>query len=485
MLGSVRNFSSSPYAKIFLGIVILPFVFWGMGPVFQGGKQNTIAEIGDEKISTQEFVNYVKYNAPSSESETFDKNLIEKLLSTFIGEKIIALEIKNHNIKLSENSLSEIIKNDETFKRDNKFSRTEYEKFLVKNGISAVMLETNISNQVKRDQLFDFIGRGIVPSKFLINIAYDKINQKRNIEVINLNDIFEKKLNFSENQIETYYNQNKDTYKEIHKSIKFIKLNPKNLTGNDEFDDLFFQKIDEIDDLIVEGSNLDFLLNRFNLQSATSLTFSELDQNKDSEADADSDFPKELIKKVLAINEIEPTILIEHKNKYFIVEIIKTENIQREIADLSVKNEILLNLKKQTKRKLISEIISKINKNDFKKDDFDKLSKDENVIIKKVRLENLNDDKVLKLELIKQIYAFSENKVIIVSDIEFLEIFLIYIDKIEHVSVDKNSENYNKYFNLSKNEISDDLYNTYNSYLKNKYKVNINYKALDNTKNYF
>ena len=134
---------------------------------------------------------------------------------------------------------------------------------------------------------------------------------------------------------------------------------------------------------------------------------------------------------------------------------------------------------------IISEIISKINKNDFKKDDFDKLSKDENVAIKKVRLENLNDDKVLKLELIKQIYAFSEKKVIIVADIEFLENFLIYIDKIEHVSVDENSENYNKYSNLTKNKISDDLYITYNSYLKNKYKVNINYKALDNTKNYF
>ena len=125
------------------------------------------------------------------------------------------------------------------------------------------------------------------------------------------------------------------------------------------------------------------------------------------------------------------------------------------------------------------------NKNDFKKKDFDKFSKDENVVIKKVRFENRNDNNVLKQELINQIYQFSEKRVIFVADNEFLENFLIYIDKIEHVSVDKNSENYNKYFNLSKNKISDDLYITYNSYLKNKYKVNINYKALDNTKNYF
>ena len=483
MLRAIRKFSSSVFAKIFLLLIAIPFIFWGMGPVFQGGKQNIIAEIGKEKISTQEFVSYIRYNAPNPDFETLDKNLIEKLLSNFIGEKLIALEIENYNIKLSENSLSTIIKNDEIFKKNSKFSRTEYEKFLVKNSLIAIVFENNMSKQVKKEQLFDFIGKGIVPSKFLVNITYDKINQKRNIEVINLNDVFEKKLNFSENQIESYFNQNKDTYNVIYKSIKFKKLNPKNLMGADEFNDLFFQKIDEIDDLIVEGKNLDFLLNRFNLESSTSVTFNELDQNKNSETD--THFPNELIKKVFDIDEIEPTVLIEHKNKYFIVEVIKTENILRKITDQSVKNEILLNLEKQTKRKLISEIISEINKNNFKKSDFDKLSKDENVVIRKVRFENRNDNNVLKQELINQIYAFSEKKVIVVADIEFSENFLIYIDKIENVSIDENSENYEKYFNLSKDRIAADLYNTYNSYLGNKYEININYRALNNTKNYF
>ena len=483
MLRTIRKFSSSVFAKIFLLLIAIPFVFWGMGPVFQGGKQNTIAEIGNEKISTKEFVSYIRYNAPNPDFETLDKNLIEKLLYNFIGEKLIALEIENHDIKLSENSLSTIIKNNEAFKKNNEFSRVEYEKFLVNNSLNAIVFENDMSKQIKKEQLFDFIGKGIVPSKFLVNIAYDKINQKRNIEVINLNDVFEKKLNFSENQIESYFNQNKDTYKVIYKSIKFIKLNPKNLTNSDEFNDLFFQKIDEIDDLIVEGKNLDFLLNRFNLESSTSVTFNELDQNKKSETD--THFPNELIKKVFDINEIEPTVLIEHKNKYFIIEVTKTENIQRKITDQSVKKKILFNLKKQTKRKLISEIISKINKNNFKKNDFDKLSKDENVTIKKVRLESRNDNNVLKQELINQIYTFSKKKVIVVSDIEFLENFLIYIDNIENVFIDENSENYEKYFNLSKVKIAGDLYNTYNFYLENKYEININYRALNNTKNYF
>ena len=76
MLKTIRKFSSTIYAKIFLLMVAIPFIFWGMGPVFQGGKQNTVAEIGNEKISTQEFVDYIRYNAPDPNFETLDKILI-------------------------------------------------------------------------------------------------------------------------------------------------------------------------------------------------------------------------------------------------------------------------------------------------------------------------------------------------------------------------------------------------------------------------
>ena len=480
MLRSLRKFTSSPYAKVVMAIVILPFIFWGMGPVFQGGKQNTIAEIGNKKISTQEFINFVQYTH-DPENETLDKNLIEELLGDFIGKKLATLEIENFGIKLSDNSLSAIIKNEKVFKKNNKFSRTEYEKFLVKNSLNAISFETNISEQEKRLQLLDFIGGGIMPPNFLVSMDYNKINQKRNVEVINLNDIFNQKLKFSENQIELYFDQNKDAYKDIYKTIKFVKLNPKNLTVNNEFNDLFFKKIDEIDDLIVEGKNLDFILNRYNLGSFASSTFNKLGINENSETNID--FPGELVQKIFNIDETEPTVLIEHEDKYLVVEVTKTENIQKKVSDESVKKEILFTLEKQTKRKLISEIISKINNDNFKKADFDKLSKDENVIIKKVKLESLNDDKVLKHELLKQIYAFSENKVIVVADVNLSESFLVYIDKIENTSIDKNSENYNKYFNISQNKTTSSLYNTYDSYLKRKYKININYKALDRVKN--
>ena len=477
MLGSFRKFSGSIYAKILLGIIVVPFVFWGMGSTITGGSKNVVVVIDKEKYSTQHFGNFIRRTA----LKKVEANDVEGFLFAFISEKLIEKEIEHFGIKLSDNSLSRLIKNHEHFKRENKFSRTEYEKFLIKNNVTAINFESILSKEEKKKQLLDFIGGGVSPSKFLVNISYDKINQKRAIELISLDEVFEKQLNFSDDQVKIYFENNKDKYTKVYKTVKLLELSPKKLVDNNELNDLFFKKIDEIDDLIFGGEKLNNIIQKFNLEKPNSFTIDEL--GKDINSKMNKKITKDLIVKIFNIEEIEPTILIEDKDKYFIVELVKTESIQKDYRGDLIKKEILLDLGKKTKRKLISEIVDKINKNNFNKYDFDKLSKNENVNIKKISLNNLNDDKILKKEIVKQIYTFPEKKVIIVNDIGLSENFLIYIDKIKNVTIDENSEEYQKYFDLSKNQIVNELYNTYENYIQKKYKIDINYQTLDTIKN--
>lgn len=481
MISKFRKFSNSIFAKVFLFIVVLPFVFWGMGDLFSGGNQNTIAKIGKDKISTQEFIEFVKNN--TTNDNKLNKDSIERLLYSFIGEKLILSEVSELQIKLSDSSLSKLIKNEEIFKKDNNFSRIKYEKFLVNKGISAVYFESSLSRQEKKKQFFDFVSGGIIPSDFLINNTFNKINQKRNIQILDLNDILKNNLNFSKNEIESYFNENKKNYIQTFKTIKFIELNQKNLTGNDEFNDIFFKKIDEIEDFIVEGQDLNFILKEFSLENFTTGTFNN--EGKDKKLNSNNFIPSVIIKRVFNLTESETTAFIETKDKYFVVELIKTENIQKSIEDKSVKNEIISILEKKSKRKLIIEYIDKINNKEFKKIDFDKLSKDKSVPIRNITLNSQSDDKILKKELINQIYRYPEKNLIIITDINLEENYLVYIDNIENASISKNDEKYKEYQNLSKVKLISNLYNTYDLYLKNKYKVDINYKTLDRINNYF
>ena len=478
MLGSIRKFSSTIYAKILLAIIIIPFVFWGMGNVFRSGSKNIILEIDKEKYSIQQFSDFINRTA----EKKVEAEQIEKFLYAFIGEKLIEKEVERLGINLSNKSLSKLIKQQKNFKRDNKFSRIEYEKFLVTNNLNAVFFEKNMSYQIKRELLLDFISGGIMPPNFLVNINFDKINQKRNVEVIRLNDAIKKKLNFSTSEIQTYFNTHKNKYNYVYKTIEFLEINPENLTGRDEFDDLFFEKIDKIDDLIVEGKKINFISKKFDLMSVKRLTFNKLGKNKNGVSI--NDLTVELINNIFSADEDNQTMLITHENKYYIVEIYKTENIQKKIDDPKVKEDILINLKKNVSRSFISELAINVNKNKFKKSDFDKFSNDQNINIEKITIDSQSDSRILKEELVKQIYIFPEKQVIVVSDIGLTENYLIYIDKIEHESITKDSDEYEKYFNLSREEMTNNIFNTYDHYLKNKYNIKINYKALEKVKNY-
>ena len=102
----------------------------------------------------------------------------------------------------------------------------------------------------------------------MVNDIYNKINQKRKIEYINLNDVFKNEFIFSDDIIKTYYENNKDKYIENYKSVKILEINPKKLIGSDDFSNIFFEKLDEIHDLIINGEKLDSIIREYNLDKA-------------------------------------------------------------------------------------------------------------------------------------------------------------------------------------------------------------------------
>ena len=188
MLRSIGKYSKSFFLKVLVGIIILPFVFWGMGDVFRGGNQNIIATIDSKKINTQEFVNYLNSLNLSKEQIKNIKNsdIVEKVLASYVGRKVLELEIKNLGVHLTDDSLKKIIINDKNFFKDKKFSRTKYEKFLIESGVTAPMFEKNVSEQEKKMQLLSYLSDGLVIPEFLIQSEFNKENQIKTIKYIDL-----------------------------------------------------------------------------------------------------------------------------------------------------------------------------------------------------------------------------------------------------------------------------------------------------------
>ena len=106
-----------------------------------------------------------------------------------------------------------------------------------------------------------------------------------------------KKIIFSDNQIKSYFENNKNKYIETYRSVILLELNPEKLTGSDEFNNLFFERIDEIDDLIIQGRNFDHIIPKYNLEKANTFTFDK--SGKEINSNVISDLPKNLIENIL------------------------------------------------------------------------------------------------------------------------------------------------------------------------------------------
>ena len=158
MLKNLRGFSNTKLAGVLIAIIIVPFVFWGMGSVFSGGNTNNVAKINNKSISTQDFLQYVNQSRINLEyvKENIENNVIEEILTGLVSNKLLEMEIESLNASLSENILANKIRSDEKFVDDKKsFSRQKYEKFLLENNLTAPIYEIKLKDQELKKNLFD------------------------------------------------------------------------------------------------------------------------------------------------------------------------------------------------------------------------------------------------------------------------------------------------------------------------------------------
>ena len=157
---------------ILIIVIIIAFGFGGFGGGFLSNNQNNIAKINKTNVTKQDLLEYINKSGISQKAiqENLNKNIIEELLSGLISTTLLDLEVKDFNIKLSQNSLSKKIKFNDNFIDDKGiFQRIKYEKFLLENNISAPIFEKRLRDREVQKKLFDFIGAGTVSPKFLVS----------------------------------------------------------------------------------------------------------------------------------------------------------------------------------------------------------------------------------------------------------------------------------------------------------------------------
>ena len=484
MTTSIGKLSKSFFVKLLVGIIILPFVFWGMGDVFRGGNQNVIATIDSKKVNTQEFINYLnKLNLNEEQIKNLPKtDLIEQILSEYIGRKVMSLEIQDLGITINDRSLRKIIKNDKLFFKNDKFSRTEYEKFLLKSGVSAPVFEANIVEQESKRQLLSYLSGGVEVPNSLVEITFRKENQIKTIKYINLEKYYLSKKP-SEEEIKKLYEKRKNIFIEEFKSIQYAEITPKSVTGNEDYDETFFKNLDDIENKILDGQSFNEAINQNNLKPVIieNININKLDKNKKEVENLSDSF----FQKIYSIKNEKVPEIINAENKYFLVEIKSIDKKIRLMNDPQVLKALNLQLNFQNKIKSNTSLIKDISLGGFNKIKMESFAKENNLEIRDYKISNLKQNEIFTEGIIKRIFLVNNDEVNLITNSELTDNFLVLSVKTEFKKLKKDSNDYEKYEAKARLNLVNKIYETYDKSLNQKYKVELNKKTIERVKNSF
>ena len=472
MLKIFRNFTKKKIAGLLLIIVIIiAFGFGGFGGGFNTGNQNNIAKINNTNISTQDFMEYLNQSGLSQQviKENIDKNIIEELLSSLVSMTLLDLEIKDLDLFLSEETLVEKIKKNKKFQDENSnFQRTLYEKFLLTNNMSAAMYEIKLKNNTLQKKLFTYISGGAKSPKFLVKKHFIENNRKLDIEFVSLNKFYKKNEEFSNQEIKKFIHENKEKLKQDFIDFSYAIITPKKLVGIDDFNQSFFDAIDEIENKISKNIDFKTIINEINIKTISKKDYIYLDN-------------KETIENKIYNSRKNNIQILEDNGTFIFYQIDNTSTRLPSLDDDRFSKQVKNLLFQKEKFEFNKDILDQLDKKEFNEISFAKLANGE---VEKIQLNSIKDINKFEINSINILYSLPINSFTLVADKKD-NIFIAKVISFEDISISQDSNEFKSISNQASAENRNGILKSYDYLLNSKYKVIVNEKTLDRVKNYF
>ena len=471
MIEKLKNLGWKQFGGLVLiVIIIIAFGFGGFGGGFSTNNQNNIAKINKTNVTTQDFMDYVNQSGISADAirNNLDNNVIEELLSGLISTTLINLEIEDFNISINEKTILKNIKENKNFHDENgKFERVKYEKFLLSNNMSAPMFELKLKNRELQKHLFDFIGAGTITPKFIIDKKFEENNRSLDIEYFDMENLYKLKSDYTDDEIKVFIEENKDQLKREYIDFRYVILNPKNLIGIDEFNQDFFDEIDEIENKISQGSTFDTILADINVDI---IEVNEFAPSSNKQINEDLIYSKKASK----------IDLIENGDNFLLYNIDNQYDRAPDLNDEIIKGEIVELIYQKGKFDYNREIIEEIQKKKFDNSKFEELAGSNKEYSS---INSIEDDKLIDINSVKMLYALPVNSFALVNKED--KIYLVKITGTNKNSFNKTDEKYLKFVNSQNTNNRKSILQSYDQLLNDKYQVQLNQKTIDRVKNYF
>ena len=227
MLHLMRKHAGSWMIKVVLGVIVVVFIFWGVGS-YRAQRGNRIAVVNGAPIVLEEFrgvYDQLKEGYRRQFGDAFDEKLAQSLnlkgqaLDQLINRRLLLLEATRLNFRVTDEELLRAIEQVPAFQMDGRFHPQVYQRVLSRNRMTPEIFEENTKNDLLIEKLQSFFLGSIKVSEAEALETHKWLEEKVSLDYVVFNASAYSKIEVTSEEIETYFTKHKKTY-EIPPEVK-------------------------------------------------------------------------------------------------------------------------------------------------------------------------------------------------------------------------------------------------------------------------
>ncbi|MHC1712008.1 MAG: SurA N-terminal domain-containing protein [Solidesulfovibrio sp.] len=237
MLDPMRRYAQSWGIKIVFGLIIIVFVFWGVGS-FKGDKASILATVDEEPIlikdyqkAYQENLRLVKNKNPNvTDKELQDGGFRWQVFSNMVTTKLLEGQAQKLGITVTPDELRAEIAKIPAFQNESKqFDAKRYENLLKANDVSPGEFEADFRQNLLLEKLAAFISLPAAVNEGEARSIFDFMREQAVIHYIQFKaEDFTKGITPTDEQIKAFYETRKDQFATPAQiKIDFVEFTPK------------------------------------------------------------------------------------------------------------------------------------------------------------------------------------------------------------------------------------------------------------------
>lgn len=235
MLRYLRENTGNWIIKFFLGIIVIVFVFLGVGSM-NAGKHNRVATVNDQAITFAEYRDAYQGMIRRLQQQfgtALDDNLIKSLnvkqqaVNSLINQKILDVEAQKLKIVVSDEELKQNLLSIKAFQKNGIFDMDLYKRVLGQNAMTPETFEAMQRNTIRNTKLQRMVLNGITVGNLEAQTWYSFNNIKASINYVlidpgTFSDVFA-----GEEQIRAQYDNHHDLYmSKPERKVAFLVFAP-------------------------------------------------------------------------------------------------------------------------------------------------------------------------------------------------------------------------------------------------------------------